>query len=161
MPNNALITSCSWNRKEGYVATGCEGGLVKVIKLEMTDGKDQKQKNGAGEATGAAKNGLLMNDTLESHSGHITFITWNETFSKLTTADSNGKIVVWINYENQWCEEMVNKRDNTIVTGMKWSPDGQNICIIYNDGVIILGSLEGNRIWVKELKGHILTHIEV
>ena len=38
MPNNAIITSCSWNRKEGYVAAGSEGGLIKIIKLEMTDG---------------------------------------------------------------------------------------------------------------------------
>lgn len=56
---------------------------------------------------------------------------------------------------------MVNKRDNTVVTGMKWSSDGQHICIIYNDGVIIMGSLEGNRVWVKELKNTILTNIEV
>jgi WD repeat-containing protein 35 len=56
---------------------------------------------------------------------------------------------------------MVNKRDNTIVTGMKWSSDGQQICIIYNDGVSIMGSLEGNRVWVKELKHSVLTNIEV
>ena len=56
---------------------------------------------------------------------------------------------------------MVNKRDNTIITGMKWSSDGQHICIIYNDGVIILGSLEGNRVWVKELKNTHLTNVEV
>lgn len=102
-----------------------------------------------------------MNDSLESHAGEISCITWNEAHNKLTTSDTQGKIVVWINYEGQWVEEMVNKRDNTIVTGMKWSPDGQNICIIYNDGVIIMGSLEGNRIWVKDVKGTTLTHIEV
>lgn len=28
-------------------------------------------------------------------------------------------------------------------------------------GVIILGSLEGTRIWVKEIKNAILTHVEV
>ena len=44
---------------------------------------------------------------------------------------------------------------------MKWSSDGQHICIIYNDGVIILGSLEGNRVWVKELKNTNLTNVEV
>ena len=104
-------------------------------------------------------------------------------FNKLTTADTNGKIVVWINHDGinnifllwnffsqlifkitikgAWYEEMVNKRDNTIITGMKWSSDGQHICIIYNDGVIILGSLEGNRVWVKELKNTNLTNVEV
>jgi WD repeat-containing protein 35 len=162
MPNNANITSCSWNRKQGYVAAGSEAGLVKIIKLEMTDGKESKTKSKDAAAAGdTAKSGLLMNESLEGHTGEISCITWNETFNKLTTSDTNGKIVVWINYENQWCEEMVNKRDNTVVTGMKWSPDGQHICIIYNDGVVILGSLEGNRIWVKELKGQVLTHIEV
>jgi WD repeat-containing protein 35 len=171
MPNNANITACSWNRKQGYVAAGSDGGLVKIIKLEMTDGKESKTKNkdkdtaAAGPPGSAApdggKSGLLMNESLEGHTGEISCITWNESFNKLTTSDTMGKIVVWINYENQWCEEMVNKRDNTIVTGMKWSPDGQHICIIYNDGVVILGSLEGNRIWVKELKGQVLTQIEV
>lgn len=38
MPNNSQITSCSWNRKQGYVAAGTETGLIRVIKLEMTDG---------------------------------------------------------------------------------------------------------------------------
>ena len=55
---------------------------------------------------------------------------------------------------------MVNKREKTIITDMKWSSDGQHICIIYNDGVVILGSLEGNRVWVKELKNTALTNIE-
>ena len=102
-----------------------------------------------------------MNESIEGHTGKIACIIWNELFNKLTTADSNGKILVWINYEGQWCEEMVNKRDNTLVTGMKWSSDGQHICIIYNDGVIIMGSLEGNRVWMKELKNTVLTNIEV
>ncbi len=75
-------------------------------------------------------------------------------FNKLTTADTSGKIVVWINHDGNyikdcliifttnfkpfiigaWYEEMVNKRDKTIITDMKWSSDGQHICIIYNDG---------------------------
>lgn len=75
-----------------------------------------------------------MNETLQTHKGEISCITWNDKYNKLTTADTNGKIIVWINYENQWSEEMVNNRDNTIITGIKWSPDGQNICITYNDG---------------------------
>jgi WD repeat-containing protein 35 len=35
---------------------------------------------------------------------------------------------------------------------MKWSPDGQKICIIYEDGAVILGGVEGSRIWGKEYK---------
>jgi WD repeat-containing protein 35 len=129
VPDNSAISSCSWNRKEGYVAAGTEKGLVKVIKLEMLEGKDKNKTEAK------SQNGLVMNESLESHSSEIASITWNEPFNKLTTADSNGKIVVWVFYEGQWCEEMVNKRDKTIVTGMKWSSDGQNICIVYNDGI--------------------------
>ena len=155
MPNNATITSCSWNRTHGFVAAGCENGVVKLIKLEMSEGKDAKSSKAPNQSA------LVINETLEGHSGEIATVTWNNKFNKLTTADSNGKIVVWINYEGQWCEEMINKRDNTTITGMKWSPDGLHICIIYNDGVIIMGSLEGTRVWVKEIKNVILTNIEV
>ena len=127
-----------------------------VNTIKILKGKDPRPK-----APAKNQSSLVMNESLEGHTGQIACITWNDLFNKLTTADSNGKIVVWINYEGQWCEEMVNKRDNTIVTGMKWSSDGQHICIIYNDGVIIMGSLEGNRVWVKELKNTVLTNIEV
>lgn len=98
----------------------------------MSEGKEPKSKTPASN-----QSSLVMNESLEAHTGEIACITWNDLFNKLTTADSNGKIVVWINYEGQWVEEMVNKRDNTVVTGMKWSSDGQHICIIYNDGIFI------------------------
>jgi WD repeat-containing protein 35 len=107
-----------------------------ILKCNHLKGKDSKPvKSGQTNQTV-----LLMNESLEGHSGEIASITWNDKFNKLTTADSNGKIIVWINYEGSWCEEMVNKRDNTTITGMKWSPDGQHICIIYNDGMSILSS---------------------
>ena len=34
---------------------------------------------------------------------------------------------------------------------MKWTPDGQRICIIYEDGAVIVGSVDGKRLWGKEL----------
>ena len=40
-----------------------------------------------------------MNESLEGHTGEIACITWNNLFNKLTPADSNGKIVVWVNFE--------------------------------------------------------------
>jgi hypothetical protein len=38
VPNNAIITACSWNKKDGFVAAGSESALIKVIKLEMNEG---------------------------------------------------------------------------------------------------------------------------
>lgn len=43
---------------------------------------------------------------------------------------------------------------------MCWTPDGQQICIVYEDGAIIVGSVDGNRIWGKELKNVALTGVK-
>lgn len=66
---------------------------------------------------------------------------------------------------------------------MSWNADGQKICIVYEDGAVIVGSVDGtvdlresqlpgdgifhkpglthtgNRIWGKELKGSQLAHV--
>ena len=34
---------------------------------------------------------------------------------------------------------------------MKWTSNGEKICIIYEDGAVIVGSVDGNRMWGKEL----------
>lgn len=47
-----------------------------------------------------------------------------------------------------------------IFVGMCWTSDGQQICIVYEDGAIIVGSVDGNRIWGKELKNTSLTGVQ-
>lgn len=47
---------------------------------------------------------------------------------------------------------MINNRKKSTVTGMSWNSDGTKICIVYEDGGVIVGSVDGNRIWGKELK---------
>jgi WD repeat-containing protein 35 len=42
---------------------------------------------------------------------------------------------------------------------MKWTSNGEKICIVYEDGAVIVGSVEGNRLWGKELD-HEISHIE-
>lgn len=106
-------------------------------------------------------------------------VTWNEHHQKLTTSDSSGLIIVWMLYKGMWYEEMINNRNKSIVRAMKWSADGQKICIVYEDGMrapplishadiarshtqrigmVIVGSFDGNRLWGKELK---LTLVQV
>ncbi|XP_069691691.1 WD repeat-containing protein 35 isoform X2 [Periplaneta americana] len=101
-----------------------------------------------------------MNQTLEGHSGQIQVITWNEIHQKLTTSDQYGLIIVWMLYKGSWYEEMINNRNKSVVKGMAWNSDGQKICIVYEDGAVIVGSVDGNRIWGKELKGSTLTGVE-
>lgn len=101
-----------------------------------------------------------MNQTLEGHTENIQVITWNESHKKLTTSDQNGVIIVWMIYKNAWYEEMINNRKKSTVVGMVWSSDGLKICIVYEDGAVIVGSVDGNRIWGKELKGVLLSGVQ-
>lgn len=89
--NNSLITTSSWNKKQGYVAAGTDSGLVKVIKLEITEGKDPKAK----DAKSSNTTNLIMNSSLEGHASSISSIVWNDAYNKLSTADSSGRIVIW------------------------------------------------------------------
>uniref|UniRef100_A0A8B9YDM9 WD repeat-containing protein 35 n=1 Tax=Bos mutus grunniens TaxID=30521 RepID=A0A8B9YDM9_BOSMU len=100
-----------------------------------------------------------MNQTLEGHSGSVQIVTWNEQYQKLTTSDQNGLIIVWMLYKGSWYEEMINNRNKSVVRSMSWNADGQKICIVYEDGAVIVGSVDGNRIWGKDLKGVQLCHV--
>ena len=55
----------------------------------------------------------------------------------------------WVNNSKKgsWYEEMINNRNKSVVRGMAWNTDGQRICIVYEDGAVIVGSVDGNRIW--------------
>ena len=113
-------------------------------------------------------------------------VTWNPHYRKLTTSDQNGLIIVWMLHRGMWFEEMINNRNKSVVRDMKWKYNGQEICIIYEDGAVsamctsrggsddsagvtvhahaarpvrfhtcaqvIVGSVDGNRLWGKELK---------
>ncbi|XP_018647613.1 putative wd-repeat protein [Schistosoma mansoni] len=152
IPNNAKLKSASWSKEHGYVACGGEDGLLKVLKLEVQN--DSKHKGLA------AQTNLVMNQTLEGHSDDVQVIIWNEKFRKITSSDQNGLIIVWMLYKGAWYEEMINNRNKSSVKDMKWDSDGQRICIVYEDGAAIVGSVDGNRIWGKELKYGSLTSVE-
>lgn len=104
--------------------------------------------------------------------GAVQVVTWNEQYEKLTTSDQNGLIIVWMLYkgdycrqtenrsclvigsvfivlclhpsEGAWYEEMINNRNKSVVRSMSWNADGQKICIVYEDGAVIVGSVDGN-----------------
>uniref|UniRef100_A0A5F9CDD7 WD repeat-containing protein 35 n=1 Tax=Oryctolagus cuniculus TaxID=9986 RepID=A0A5F9CDD7_RABIT len=152
IPNNVKLKCISWNKDQGFIACGGEDGLLKVLKLE-TQTDDAKLKGLA------APSNLSMNQTLEGHSGSVQVVTWNEQYQKLTTSDQNGLIIVWMLYKGSWYEEMINNRNKSVVRSMSWNADGQKICIVYEDGAVIVGSVDGNRIWGKDLKGIQLCHV--
>ena len=138
MPNGTNLNVIGWNQEKGYIACGGDQGLLKVLKLDT--GKGQGGGN------------LSMNQNLQGHSGQIQVIQWNDQYHKLTTSDEQGLIIVWMMHKHSWYEEMINNRNKSVVRDMKWTHDGQKICIVYEDGAVIVGSVDGNRLWGKELK---------
>ncbi|XP_010201833.1 WD repeat-containing protein 35 isoform X2 [Colius striatus] len=152
IPGNVCLRCISWNKDQGFIACGGEDGLLKVLKLETQT--DEAKIKGL-----AAPSNLSVNQTLEGHSGSVQVVTWNEQYQKLTTSDQNGLIIVWMLYKGAWYEEMINNRNKSVVRSMSWNADGQKICIVYEDGAVIVGSVDGNRIWGKDLKGTHLCHV--
>jgi len=156
IPNGVALQDVSWNTLQGWIACGGEKGLLKVLKLE-TAGKG-RDKGIAGAAN------LSMNCTLgtpkENHKENtVQVVRWNDQKSRLSSSDENGLIVVWKFQGGQWVDEMINDRKKSLVADMKWNSDGNKICIIYKDGVVIMGSLDGQRLWGRET-GIALTRVE-
>jgi WD repeat-containing protein 35 len=90
IPNQINLKCISWNRDQGWIATGGDQGLLKVLKLEAPTGQDAKVKGIA------APSNLSMNQTLEGHTGAVMCVTWNPLYKKLTTSDESGLIIVWM-----------------------------------------------------------------
>ena len=107
----------------------------------------------------SAPSNLEMNCQLEGHASNIKLVVWNEKYQKLTSADSSGRIIVWVMYDGMWYEEMINSRSRVTVTAMQWSGDGEKICIAYSDGQVICGSVDGQRLWGKEISNQNISHL--
>jgi len=150
IPHGISLNVVSWNAAQGWIACGGERGLLKVLKLQSAVETQER----------TATTNLSMNQTLEGHQGNVVVVTWNENFRKLTTSDQNGLIIVWMLHRGIWFEEMINNRNRSVVRDMKWTADGQRICIIYEDGAVIVGTVDGQRLWGKEINGVQLSFVE-
>ncbi|XP_065368949.1 WD repeat-containing protein 35 [Calliphora vicina] len=153
IPNNVKLNCISWNKEQGYIAVAGTDGLLKVLKLEQAS-------NGQNKGGLAAVSNLSMNQTLDGHKDAVKVVVWNDAQQKLTSSDVDGVIMVWMLYKGSWYEEMTNDRKKSTVNGMHWTSDGSRICIVYEDGAIIVGSVDGNRIWGKELKNTHLSGVQ-
>lgn len=136
---------------------GGDEGMLKVLKLEQAATSTATTQSQKGLA---APSNLSMNQTLEGHKGNVVVVCWNEQQQKLTTSDDTGVIIVWSMYKGSFYEEMTNDRKKSTVKGMSWTSDGTKICIVYEDGAVIVGSVDGNRIWGKELKNTALCGVQ-
>lgn len=149
MPNNSKLRCVAWNKSEGYIACGGENGLLRIMQLESP--LDVKGKRG--------QSSLSMNQAVAGHTGFVQLARWNDHYKKLTTSDINGLIIVWGLAKDKWIEEMVNNR-HTVIQDMKWNADGKMICIVFQDGVVLVGTVDGERIWSKDLGGRNFSKVE-
>jgi len=154
IPHQLQLEVVAWNTAQGLIACGGERGLLKVLKLESPSDANKNNPPMPGGSN------LSMNQTLEGHQGNIMVATWNENFRKLTTSDQHGLIIVWMLHRGIWFEEMINNRNRSVVRDMKWTADGQKICIIYEDGAVIVGTVDGQRLWGKEINKVSLAFVE-
>jgi hypothetical protein len=100
----------------------------------------------AAEQTTINYNLTRTNFNLRGHKSEIKFVKWNEPYQKLATCDTKGLIYVWIKYEGRWSIELINDRGNS-VSDFAWSHDGRAAVICYQDGFVLVGSVNGQRYW--------------
>ena len=53
---------------------------------------------------------------------------------------------MWVKYEGRWSIELINDRGNS-VSDFAWSHDGRMAVICYQDGFVLVGSVNGQRFW--------------
>ncbi|KAL1459786.1 hypothetical protein WDU94_011740 [Cyamophila willieti] len=118
---------------EGWLATGNVRGIVGVTytsSLYECWGYELPQRT---------------NYNLRGHRSEVIIVKWNEPYQKLASCDASGVIFVWIKYEGRWSIELINDR-NTRVTHFSWSHDGRLAVICYQDGFVLVGTVQGQRI---------------
>lgn len=86
------------------------------------------------------------NFNLRGHKADIKLVRWNEVYQKLASCDTKGMIYVWVKYEGRWSIELINDRGNQ-VNDFAWSHDGRQAAICYQDGFVLVGSVNGQRYW--------------
>ena len=144
--NTAKLNIISSNRTSNFIGIGGSEGFVKVVKIDITKPKTDQNSN----------NLLTFSQNLVCHKKKIVVLTWNENYEKLSTADEEGIIVVWkFTDRGTWEQEMINNRELSYVTDLKWDKQGFYLCFIYNDGHAIVGTVEGNRCWGNDIRDNL------
>ena len=138
---NEKLSKISTNKETNFIAIGGTNGFVQVVDLDVSC----ETKSSKGRP-------LNFSQSLKYHNDDITLVTWNDNFDKLTTCDKSGVIIVWKSVDNKWETEMINNREQSYVTDLKWNRQGQYLCFIYEDGHAIVGTVDGNRSWGNDIR---------
>lgn len=129
------LTSVNWEPDNDIISVGFNTGGIKLLKFEESSDKDGDTQ-------------LAMNTNLSSsHQQEIRTLSWNPQYEKLLSVDVRGKLVVWAESLGSYEEEMINESPRKPIKFAKWSKNGAFIVIVIEGGNVILGSVEGDRMW--------------
>lgn len=135
------VSSLSWNSENSLIGVGFNDKSFKLLRLGESADLQIETK-------------MSLNLTLPTnHKGAIRTMSWNENYDKLLTVDDKGMMIVWSeNGADNYIEEMVNEAGSKLIKFAKWSSSGKYIIIVIEGGSLILGSVEGARIWGKDVE---------
>ena len=136
--------SISWNNKTDIVALGFDNNTIKLLKFDEPENYENEIQ-------------LSMNQNISSnHKSSISVLSWNEKHDKLLSVDENGLMVIWIeDNDKNFVEEMVNEAGKRRIKFAKWSNSGSYVVIIIEGGELILGSVDGERLWNQKMSNDI------
>ncbi|CAF0825138.1 unnamed protein product [Brachionus calyciflorus] len=145
--NNNNNLDCLTERQyqqEGWLATGNSNFMVGCTFTSCLIDNHNQDKSSTNSTSTLNLNRTNFN--LRGHKSDIKLVRWNEAYQKLASCDSKGVIYVWVKYEGRWSIELINDRGNQ-VTDFVWSHDGRQAVICYQDGFVLVGSVNGQRYW--------------
>lgn len=146
------ITSLAWNKENSIICAGMENGNLKILKLKASsEMEDTYCEDSKPEATEVELE--FEEDLISSHKSGVRNLKWNEEFGKLMSCCSEGVFVVWKQDEQKFLrEEMVNEGGKTLIKHVNWSLNGGLLCILIQQGQVVLGDVLGNRLWGRNFK---------
>jgi len=145
LSHDTLVYSLAWHQINDGLAVGGGQGLLRIIKLDDSHNPNQSK---AEKGSDLLKNISLMGD----HKAEITILNWNERYKKLLSCDAKGLMVIWTPSGDSWAAEMVNDSGKKLISDVKWSSDGSKLCILIDDGQVIVGSVDGEKLWAKNIE---------
>ena len=133
-PEERVVKLVAWNRVSNLIACGQANGAITINQVSYNP-----------DHPGLCRFDILQ--TLVDHKHEITAMVWNERFNKLATGDSDGLLIVWLEYAGKWRPTMINSLYKVPISSLCCSSQGDLIVICYEDGKVLCGDINGNPKW--------------
>ncbi|KAL0238794.1 hypothetical protein PCE1_004486 [Barthelona sp. PCE] len=133
MPDGVHISTMSWHSFHSSLAIGGDN-LLKILYISDNISDRDFVKSTV---------------TLDGHNDVVDTLAWCNKRQTLLTSDTDGLVVTWGVSKGDWFMQYSNLNSATLIDAC-WSPLGNRICMIYDDGSIVLEALPQKRQWQKQ-----------